>query len=273
MGATHLKCRECATEYALEARFVCERCFGPLEVAYDHAGLGDDPAATRRRIQGGPQNIWRYADFLPLEAPPAPSQRVGRPRSARRLHAAAEGRPAGRASRARRGVGQERRPQPHALLQGPRRRRRRRPGARAGLRHARVRVDRQPRQRGRGRRRRAGDGLLRLHPERPRGAEDPRHRDLRHEPREDPRQLRRRQPSLHRAVRRARELGVRERQHAAVLRRGLQDPGVRDRRAARLPHARPHRRRRSPPARCSRRSARASRSGWTSASSKATFRS
>ncbi|UUY02538.1 threonine synthase [Svornostia abyssi] len=77
MGATHLKCRECATEYALEASFVCNRCFGPLEVAYDHTGLGDDPAATRRRIQAGPQNIWRYADFLPLAAPPAPSQRVG----------------------------------------------------------------------------------------------------------------------------------------------------------------------------------------------------
>lgn len=76
MGATHLKCRECSSEYALEASFVCNQCFGPLEVAYDHTGLADDPAATRRRIQAGPQNIWRYADFLPLAAPPAPSQRV-----------------------------------------------------------------------------------------------------------------------------------------------------------------------------------------------------
>jgi threonine synthase len=34
-------------------------------------------AELRRRIQGGPQNIWRYADFLPLAGgPPGPSQRL-----------------------------------------------------------------------------------------------------------------------------------------------------------------------------------------------------
>jgi threonine synthase len=65
MPADALKCKECATEYPLEARFVCERCFGPLEVAY--APPGDDPAALRRRIQAGPHSLWRYADFLPLE--------------------------------------------------------------------------------------------------------------------------------------------------------------------------------------------------------------
>ena len=61
------------------------------------------------------------------------------------------------------------------------------------------------------------------------------------QPRRGPRQLRRRQPPLHRALGRAR-LGVRERQHAPVLRRGLQDARVRDRRAARLGAARPRRR-------------------------------
>ena len=34
MPAESLKCRECGAEYPLEARYVCERCFGPLEVAY-----------------------------------------------------------------------------------------------------------------------------------------------------------------------------------------------------------------------------------------------
>ncbi len=33
MPADALKCKECATTYPLEARYVCERCFGPLEVA------------------------------------------------------------------------------------------------------------------------------------------------------------------------------------------------------------------------------------------------
>jgi threonine synthase len=76
MGASSLKCRECAAEYALEARYVCERCFGPLEVAYANARLADDIPGLRRRIQGGPQNIWRYADFLPLTAQPGPSGRA-----------------------------------------------------------------------------------------------------------------------------------------------------------------------------------------------------
>ena len=34
MPAEALKCKECSTAYPLEARYVCERCFGPLEVAY-----------------------------------------------------------------------------------------------------------------------------------------------------------------------------------------------------------------------------------------------
>jgi threonine synthase len=76
MAASHLQCRECKTEYPLEALFVCERCFGPLEVAYDRGTIQRDVAEWRRRIQGGPQNIWRYADFLPVAAPPGPSGRL-----------------------------------------------------------------------------------------------------------------------------------------------------------------------------------------------------
>ena len=76
MAATSLQCKECKTPYPLEARYVCERCFGPLEVTYDGDAIKDDVAEARRRIQGGPQNIWRYADFLPLEAPPASARRA-----------------------------------------------------------------------------------------------------------------------------------------------------------------------------------------------------
>jgi threonine synthase len=68
MPADALKCKECSTTYPLEARFVCERCFGPLEVAY--AARDDDPAALKRRIQAGPHTLWRYADFLPLAGTP-----------------------------------------------------------------------------------------------------------------------------------------------------------------------------------------------------------
>jgi threonine synthase len=77
VAVTHLRCRECGSEYPLEALYVCDRCFGPLEVAYDHSRLGNDIDELRRRIQAGPQNIWRYADFLPvLDGPPGPSGRL-----------------------------------------------------------------------------------------------------------------------------------------------------------------------------------------------------
>src|SRR5687768_4449301 len=75
MAAEALRCKECKTEYPLDARYVCERCFGPLEVAYRHEPV-KDAGEVRRRIQAGPQNIWRYAEFLPLEAPPGPSARA-----------------------------------------------------------------------------------------------------------------------------------------------------------------------------------------------------
>src|SRR3712207_3754016 len=67
MPADALKCKECSTTYPLEARYVCERCFGPLEVAYEQPS--SPPDELRRRIQAGPHTLWRYADFLPLEGP------------------------------------------------------------------------------------------------------------------------------------------------------------------------------------------------------------
>src|SRR6478609_3337428 len=75
MPATALQCKECQAEYSLEARYVCENCFGPLEVAYDFTGLNADE--LRRRIQAGPLDIWRYADFLPFEQPPRTALAAG----------------------------------------------------------------------------------------------------------------------------------------------------------------------------------------------------
>jgi threonine synthase len=68
MPVEALQCKECHESYPLEARYVCERCFGPLEVRYDLSGLQAEEA--KRRIQAGPQDLWRYADFLPFERPP-----------------------------------------------------------------------------------------------------------------------------------------------------------------------------------------------------------
>src|SRR4051812_1126288 len=68
MALEALKCKECGEQYALEARYVCDVCFGPLEVEYDFSGLKADE--VRRKIQAGPPSIWRYADFLPFEQRP-----------------------------------------------------------------------------------------------------------------------------------------------------------------------------------------------------------
>ena len=68
MSVQSLKCKECGAEYPLDARFVCEQCFGPLEVSYDFSDL--DAAEARRKIQAGSRGIWRYADFLPFDGRP-----------------------------------------------------------------------------------------------------------------------------------------------------------------------------------------------------------
>jgi threonine synthase len=68
MPADALKCKECSASYPLEARYVCDRCFGPLEVSY--SAPEQDAAELKRRIQAGPHTLWRYADFLPLQGAP-----------------------------------------------------------------------------------------------------------------------------------------------------------------------------------------------------------
>ena len=64
--ATNLRCRECHREYPLEARHVCDFCFGPVEVTYDYDGIRR--SVSRQSIAAGPNSLWRYKDFLPCEA-------------------------------------------------------------------------------------------------------------------------------------------------------------------------------------------------------------
>ena len=85
---------------------------------------------------------------------------------------------------------------------------------------------------------RAGIRSVVMVPGRPGAAEDHHHRRLRRHVRHRGRHLRRREPAGLRARGRARRLGLRQRQRAAVLRRGVQDARLRDRRAARLAAAR-----------------------------------
>jgi threonine synthase len=69
MPAQALRCKECHETYELDASFVCDQCFGPLEVSYDYSALGDADE-LRRKIQAGPSSIWRYVDFLPFAKRP-----------------------------------------------------------------------------------------------------------------------------------------------------------------------------------------------------------
>ena len=224
MPALSLCCRVCATEHPLVATGTCTSCFGPLDPTYDWDALR--ARVSRASIEAGPASIWRYADLLPVAAPRGRAARAGD--DAARPGTAPRG-----GARDRRALAQARYREPDALLQGSRRRRRGAQGAGARLRHALVLVDREPRRRGRGARGRRGSRGGRLRPERSRAREARRGRRLR------PADLRRRRhlrpllAALGRAVVRA-AVGVRQRQPAVVLRRGLEDAGLRDRRAARL---------------------------------------
>jgi len=72
---TGLRCRECAKEYPKAAVHVCEFCFGPLEVSYDYASIGK--ALTRTVIESRAATMWRYAELLPLDGPPAVGLQTG----------------------------------------------------------------------------------------------------------------------------------------------------------------------------------------------------
>ncbi len=75
MAVQELRCKECGTQYPLEALYVCDQCFGPLEVSYDYSGY--EAAELKRKIQAGSNGIWRYADFLPFAGKPASSLEPG----------------------------------------------------------------------------------------------------------------------------------------------------------------------------------------------------
>jgi threonine synthase len=53
----------------------CEWCFGPLEVTYDLDAIA--AVTSRERIESGPRNLWRYADFLPVDTVSPPGLGAG----------------------------------------------------------------------------------------------------------------------------------------------------------------------------------------------------
>ncbi len=59
-----LRCKECGRDYPADPIYVCEYCFGPLEVAYDYDSI--QKSISRDKIKDGPLTLWRYDDLLPV---------------------------------------------------------------------------------------------------------------------------------------------------------------------------------------------------------------
>jgi threonine synthase len=72
---TGLICRECRKEYPEEPLYVCEDCFGPLEVTYNYEEIRRDFPLDR--ITSGPISMWRYSPLLPLGQNPSLGHHVG----------------------------------------------------------------------------------------------------------------------------------------------------------------------------------------------------
>ena len=70
-----LRCRECGSDYPVEPQYVCDFCFGPLEVSYDYDAIAR--VISRERITKGPLTMWRYHDLLPVDAEMALDMHTG----------------------------------------------------------------------------------------------------------------------------------------------------------------------------------------------------
>jgi threonine synthase len=65
---TGLQCRECGRDYPCQPIYVCETCFGPLEVMYDYDAV--KRTISRDRIAARDRNLWRYRELLPIDSEP-----------------------------------------------------------------------------------------------------------------------------------------------------------------------------------------------------------
>lgn len=58
-----LKCRECGAEYEPRLKYVCDECFGPLDVTYGSVKINREVFASREKT------YWRYIELLPIADP------------------------------------------------------------------------------------------------------------------------------------------------------------------------------------------------------------
>jgi threonine synthase len=60
MSKIFLQCRECKKEYDPTFKYICDECFGPLDVHYNFPSITKDVFASRE------QTYWRYFELLPI---------------------------------------------------------------------------------------------------------------------------------------------------------------------------------------------------------------
>ena len=57
-----LKCRECGIEYEPQFKYICEECFGPLDVQYNFpSNINREVLSSRKE-----KSYWRYFEMLPV---------------------------------------------------------------------------------------------------------------------------------------------------------------------------------------------------------------
>ncbi|HZA08171.1 MAG TPA: threonine synthase [Nitrososphaeraceae archaeon] len=56
-----LKCRECSNEYEPQFKYICEECFGPLDVIYNTSTIQKQTLVSRED-----KTYWRYFELLPI---------------------------------------------------------------------------------------------------------------------------------------------------------------------------------------------------------------
>ena len=55
-----LRCRECRNEFNKKLSYICEECFGPLEIIYEDVKVSREMFASREKT------YWRYFELLPI---------------------------------------------------------------------------------------------------------------------------------------------------------------------------------------------------------------
>src|SRR6267378_325437 len=60
-----LRCKECGKTWGNSPRSFCEECFSPLEISFDYDSL--KKLVRREDLASRKFNMWRYAEFLPLQ--------------------------------------------------------------------------------------------------------------------------------------------------------------------------------------------------------------